>query len=137
VKDATIVFNTFIGRVSMGDDANTLFANNLVIGNVTISAGFAGPAQINPMYKDNIRFMGTGPTAGFALVDPKVARMGDVQVITAGSPAIGAAATAVPFVTEDITGAPRGAKSDIGAHQLGGAGPRRPLTVADVGPDAP
>ena len=138
VKDAIIAFNTFIGRVSMGDDANTLFANNIVVGNVTISAGLAGPGQINPTYKDNIRWMGTGPMAGFALVDPKLARVGDAQVPAAGSPAAGAATTAFPFITDDITGAPRGAKADIGANQFSATpGPRRPLTTADVGPDAP
>jgi poly(beta-D-mannuronate) lyase len=125
----------------MGDDVSTMFANNIVVGNVTVSAGFGGTAQITPTYKDNIRFMGTGPADGFTITDPKLAKLpatGDAQVITPGSPAIGAATTAFPFVTDDIRGTPRTAKSDIGAVQLSTSpGPRRPLTVADVGPEAP
>jgi poly(beta-D-mannuronate) lyase len=138
VKNATIAFNTFVGRVALGDDIATTFVNNIVIGNVTFSAGFGGTMPIMPVYRDNILFMGTGPTTGFTMVDPKLVRKGDVLALTAGSPAIGKATNDLPFITDDMRGTTRGAKSDIGAEQLSASpGPRRPLTTADVGPDAP
>jgi hypothetical protein len=137
VKDATIVFNTFIGRVSLGDDANTIFANNIVVGPVTISAGVAGPAPINPTYKDNLVFPGMGPGMGWTTVDPKLVKLGELQVPGPGSPALGAATTSYPFVTDDITGAPRGTRADLGAAQASMPGVRRPLTQTDVGPEAP
>jgi hypothetical protein len=138
VKNATIVFNTFIGRVSLGDDVSTNFSNNIVVGPITISAGLGGTAPIMPTYKDNIQFMGTGPMTGFKAIDPKLVRQGDVLALTAGSPAIGGATTSFPFVSDDMRGTPRGAKQDIGAEQLSSMpGMRRPLTTADVGPNAP
>jgi len=138
VKNATIVFNTFVGRVSFGDDIATNFSNNIVIGSVTISAGLGGTAPIMPTYKDNILFMGTGATTGFTTVDPKLVRQGDLLTITAGSPAVGGAHTSFPFVTDDMRGTSRGSPADIGAEQLSSSpGPRRPLNPADVGPDAP
>jgi len=64
--------------------------------------------------------------------------MGDIFVPTAMSKTVGAAMESFPFVTDDITGAPRGPKADVGAMQFAGTpGPRKPLTAADVGPDAP
>jgi poly(beta-D-mannuronate) lyase len=138
VKNATIVFNTFVGRVSLGDDVNTNFSNNIVIGPITTSMGLGGTMPIMPTYKNNILASGTPPAGGgFLVTDPKLVRMGELLTITAGSPAVGAG-SAVPFVTDDMAGTARGSKPDIGAQQLSSSpGPRRPLTKADVGPDAP
>jgi poly(beta-D-mannuronate) lyase len=138
VKNAIIVFNTFIGRVSLGDDLNTVFANNIVVGPVTVSAGLGGTAPINATYKDNILFMGTGPATGFTTADPRLERRGDLLALAAGSPAVRGATIGYPFVTEDMRGTTRPARADIGAEQLSSTpGPRRPLTPADVGPMAP
>jgi hypothetical protein len=138
VRNATIVFNTFVGAVHFGDDLATQFANNIVLGSITDQAGSAGSGPIMPTYQGNILFMGTGPNTGFTVEDPKLVRMGDVLMITPSSPAVGAAVGSFPFVTDDIQGKPRGAMPDIGAEQLSPApATRRPLTVADVGPDAP
>jgi poly(beta-D-mannuronate) lyase len=114
VKNAIIVFNTFLGSISLND--NYKFANNLVVG------GGAG---------------GAGNLAGSADALGLV-KMGDVLAPTAMSKSVGAATETFPFVTDDITGTPRGPKADIGAQQFSPTpGPRRPLTTADVGPDAP
>jgi hypothetical protein len=59
VKNATIAFNTFVGRVSLGDDVNTNFSNNIVIGPVTISMGLGGTMPLMPSYKNNILASGT------------------------------------------------------------------------------
>jgi hypothetical protein len=45
---------------------------------------------------------------------------------------------AFPFIGEDLRGTTRTAKTDIGAQQRAPSpGTRRPLTPADVGPEAP
>jgi hypothetical protein len=138
VKNATVVFNTFVGPVHFGDDLNTNFSNNILLGSATISAGTAGPAPITPTYQGNIIFMGTGPNMGFTTVDPMLVRMGDALAISANSPAVGAAVGSFPFVVDDIQGTPRGAKPDVGSQQWSAQpGARQPLTQADVGPDSP
>jgi hypothetical protein len=138
VKNATIVFNTFVGPIHFGDDANTNFSDNIVLGSITDQAGTSGNAPITPTYQANILFMGSGPKTGFTVEDPRLVRTGEVLAISAGSPAIGAAKGVFSFVTDDIYGTSRGSKSDIGAEQHSASpGPRRPLTTADVGPDAP
>jgi chondroitinase B-like protein len=138
VKNATIVFNTFVGPVRFGDDVSTVFSNNIVVGPVANIAGLSGTAPITPTYNDNIVLPGPGPAMGFQTIDPQLVRKGEVLAITPASPAVGAATTSFPFVTDDIQGTPRVAKQDLGSQQLSAtAGPRRPLTAADVGPDAP
>jgi hypothetical protein len=139
VKNATIVFNTFVGPVHFGDDSNTTFSNNIVLGKFTISPGANGSAPTTPTYQSNILFMGNGaPATGFAVEDPRLVRMGDVLRPGPTSPAIGAAAGTFAFVADDIDGRPRAAKATIGAEEHStAAATRRPLTEADVGPDAP
>jgi hypothetical protein len=138
VRNATIVFNTFVGAVHFGDDLDTNFSNNIVIGDITDQAGGNGSAPITPTYQGNILFMGSGPANGFTVEDPRLVRMGDPLMITANSPAIGAAVGSFAFVTDDIQGKSRGAKPDIGAEEFSSAPALRPpLTVGDVGPDAP
>jgi hypothetical protein len=138
VKNAIIVFNTFVGPVRFGDDLATTFSNNIVIGPVELIPGLAGPAPLMPTYQDNIVSTDGAPAMGFTRTEPALVRQGDVLAITASSPAVGAARATFPFVTDDIQGTPRGARADLGSQQLAPApGPRRPLTAADVGPDAP
>jgi poly(beta-D-mannuronate) lyase len=130
-KDATVVFNTFIGPVKWSGDVGTTFSNNVVAGAVT------GGASPGATYQGNIVSGGAAGAMGYTMADPKLVRMGDVLVPTAMSPTIGAAAGSFPFVTDDIAGHPR-TKADVGAQQFSGARPSRGvLTTADVGPDAP
>jgi poly(beta-D-mannuronate) lyase len=114
VKNATIVFNTFLGSVSLTGTGNK-FTNNLLLGGGGGAGNLAGSAE------------------SLGLV-----RMGEVFVLTATSRARGAAMESFPFVTDDIQGNARGDKPDVGAQQWSmSPGMRRPLTMADVGPDAP
>ncbi|ARZ71813.1 lyase [Streptomyces albireticuli] len=81
---------------------------------------------------------GNIPSGGFRRVDPLLRQESDgVFRLSAGSPAIGAATLKSRSVTEDIDGHPRGGARDVGADQYTTAAPvRRPLTAADVGPNA-
>jgi hypothetical protein len=116
VKNATVVFNTFTGNIALAGGAGNVSANNIVLG-----GGGGGMGNLG------------GPAEALGLV-----RMGDILTITAGSRAVGAAVGSYPFVTDDISGFPRGAKLDVGAQQLSTGTPlRKVLTTADVGPMAP
>jgi hypothetical protein len=72
------------------------------------------------------------------LVNPTMAAEGGLMRLTASSPAVDVADPAYfPFVVDDIDGQPR-TTADIGADELSTAPVlRRPLTTADVGPEAP
>jgi hypothetical protein len=116
VKNATVVFNTFTGNISLAGGAGNVSANN-----ITLGGGGGGMGNLG------------GPAEALGLV-----RMGEILTITAGSKAVGAAVGSYPFVTDDISGHPRGDKLDVGAQQLATGTPlRKVLTVADVGPLAP
>ena len=115
VTNAVVVFNTFVGAVSASGTGNTI-ANNVVVG----GGGLAGPGNL------------VGSAAALGL-----ARMGELLVPTAASKVVGAAMGTFPFVIDDVAGHPR-TRADVGAQQVASEPPlRRPLTPADVGPDAP
>ena len=79
----------------------------------------------------------TAPPEAFRVADPQLQPGAGVQAPAAGSPAIDGATEIFPFVMEDIDGQPRD-QPDLGADELSSAPRiRRPLTPADVGPDAP
>ena len=146
VRRALIVHNTLIGTGALfghgrrpQGDLDTTFANNIIRAD--------GPAisfatqSINPRYQGNLVFGGpvgvTAPPESFRVADPQLEPGAGAQAPTAGSPAIDGATEIFPFVMEDIEGQPRD-KPDLGADELSGAPrTRRPLTHADVGPDAP
>jgi poly(beta-D-mannuronate) lyase len=114
VKNATIVFNTFIGGLNLNGSGNVI-TNNLIVG------GGGGTGNLS------------GAADALGLV-----KMGDLLTPTMTSKAIGAGMGSFPFVTDDLAGNPRGAKPDVGALQFSTAmALRRPLTAADVGPAAP
>ncbi len=79
------------------------------------------------------------PAGGFTRADPRlVAGPDGVLRLSAGSPAIGAATLTGTTVADDIDGDPRGSARDIGADEYATTPAlRRPLTPADVGPNAP
>jgi hypothetical protein len=95
---------------------------------------FAG----NVVWADAGADVGATLTAAQArVIDPKLVRLGDVLVLAAGSPAIDGAAALAGVIPTDVDGQPR-TTPDVGADEQGTAlGPRRPLTAADVGPEAP
>ncbi|WP_405058823.1 polysaccharide lyase 6 family protein [Kribbella sp. NBC_01505] len=82
---------------------------------------------------------GTIPSAGFTRADPRLAAGTDsVYRLTTGSAAINATtANHASRVTDDLDGHARTAPYDVGADEYSTATPvRRPLTSADVGPNA-
>jgi hypothetical protein len=121
VRRAVIVHNTFVGSVRLAGEGNT-FSNNIVIGSASLGGA---TAQANLV---------VGAAGGAGLV-----RMGDILTVTAMGPAVNMAMGSFPFVTDDMHGQRRD-RPDIGADEWS-TDPemtlRRPLTPADVGPDAP
>ena len=116
VRNATVVHNTFTGGVALAGGASNVLANNIILG-----GGAGGMGNLG------------GPAASLGLE-----QRDGIYNITAASKAVGAAVGSYPFVMDDINGHPRGARPDVGAQQYaGGMPPRRPLTMADVGPMAP
>ncbi|MFC9688564.1 polysaccharide lyase 6 family protein [Kribbella sp. NPDC056951] len=82
---------------------------------------------------------GTIPSSGFTRADPKLTSTSDgVYRLASGSAAINAvSANHSSRVTDDVDGQARTAPYDVGADEYSTATPtRRPLTAADVGPNA-
>lgn len=81
---------------------------------------------------------GNIPSSGYKRADPKlVAGTDGIYRLSTGSAAVNAASLA-GTATDDIDGHTRTSPFDVGADELSTLTPiRRPLTPADVGPDAP
>jgi hypothetical protein len=73
------------------------------------------------------------------MMDPKLAKMGDLFTLAMGSPAVDAGDAAMfPFLVDDIDGRPRAGKPDVGAAELSTAPAKFGLLKeSDVGPMAP
>jgi hypothetical protein len=111
LRRAVIVHNTFLGGVTITGSGHTI-ANNIG---------------------------GGGGTANLSQAAAGLVRKGEILAITPTSAAIDKAVGTYPFLTDDLQGQPRD-KPDIGADESSTAPElplRRPLTPADVGPDAP
>lgn len=144
VKRALVVHNTFLGDgdgLELGAGApptDCTLANNIFdnpAGNaIVVKATSPGLISIgNLAHPGNASY-----PPGFLDVDPGLVKTGELFLVVKGSKAIDAAAPGFAFVTVDMSGQPRDAKPDIGADELSSAPVwRRPLTPADVGPDAP
>ena len=115
VRRAVVVHNTFVGGVRLGGPDN-LFASNIVTGGMSLG-GARSPGNL---------------TGREGLV-----RRGMLLSLGDGARAIDAGGEAFPFVMDDLDGQPR-SQPDVGADEWSTAPVlRRPLTRADVGPDAP
>jgi poly(beta-D-mannuronate) lyase len=81
---------------------------------------------------------GNIPAGGGTRIDPKLVTGSDgIARPAADSPAINAGTLRWPRITHDIDGQPRGRARDVGADEYSRPAPRRrPLTPADVGPQA-
>ncbi|SFW92069.1 polysaccharide lyase 6 family protein [Amycolatopsis australiensis] len=113
-------------------------ADNILLGHGQPAAKESGTSS---HFTGNILFgspAGTLPAGAYKTVDPKLVK--DAHGLlrpAADSPAIGAATGSFPQVTLDIDQQTRPAAKDTGADQHNIATPARPLTPADVGPNAP
>ncbi|MDC8758549.1 polysaccharide lyase 6 family protein [Janthinobacterium fluminis] len=146
VYRAQVMFNTIVnsnagivigGREFQPRDSRV--ANNIVVNRR--GTLYDEREKTNTVFEGNIGYGSTvgGPrdAAAIAVVDPKLHGIGGLQKLSSASPARGAAVGSYAMVTEDMDGQPRSAR-DSGADEYSD-GPvlRRPLTPADVGPDAP
>ncbi|EME63496.1 polysaccharide lyase 6 family protein [Amycolatopsis decaplanina] len=121
-RDCTISDNIFVGSngdlVAMSTTGNFTWSGNILWGS-------GGDGNI--------------PAGTFSRIDPKLVQGSDgISRLASNSPAINAATLAVAPTAFDIDGQPRGSQRDVGADEYSTATiTNRPLTTADVGPDAP
>jgi hypothetical protein len=126
------------GSTDLLPPTGCVFANNIIKGTATLlSLRVPG----NTLFSHNIASGTLGATKAqseFWVVDPLFTTSNGLQKLSSSSPAIGYANTTYyPYVTDDMDGQARSAP-DTGADELS-ASPivLRPLTTADVGPNAP
>jgi len=146
-----VSFNTLVNNnrsVIMSGRTNGLGATNLVFSNNIIQTDFgtildlSGPAP-NARFEGNIVFgaatNGDMPTSGARRVNPLLSRDSlGVFKLQSTSPAINTAVGSFPEVTIDLDGHARSGTKDVGADEFSTAPViRRPLTTANVGPNAP
>ncbi len=146
----TLVNNTHnieIGYTGSGYNkppSDILFLNNIVVGSdnplvsvVTTPVRWTWAGNI--MHPTGSATLGiTASEPEIRLMDPLLAQREGVWRLSEGSPARDAASAGASSVLVDIDGQARSGQWDIGADEFSDA-PKtsRPLTSADVGPDAP
>jgi poly(beta-D-mannuronate) lyase len=141
-----VAFNTFAADESsplkMGDSSKAYQPSDITVADNVISgtgSGLRSQGGTSLHYQGNLLHgvsAGALPSAGYTTADPKLTLdPAGLYRLTAGSPAIDAAAGSFPTVTLDMDGQARTGTKDIGADEFGSAH-REPLTTADVGPAA-
>lgn len=140
VGDRTNLLDVGSGSKEFGPNECT-FANNILVGGGSGDLANIGKAT-DLRWEGNIVWAGTGgnlPSSGYRVVDPAlVTDDGGLHRLAAGSPAIDSAAGSYPQVGQDFDPQDRSGAKDVGADEHATGGPqRRPLTTADVGPNAP
>ncbi|WP_250303352.1 polysaccharide lyase 6 family protein [Streptomyces sp. A 4/2] len=143
-----IVYNTLLDNADgisgesqrPEEPRDVVVADNLLVGGAGKLVAMAKTVRFT--WQSNILFGAAGdgniPATGFTRVDPKLVAGSDgISRLSAGSPAIDAATLQQTVVTYDIEGNTRGKAPDIGCDEYTTEAPvYRPLTPADVGPDA-
>ncbi|MFJ5711786.1 MULTISPECIES: polysaccharide lyase 6 family protein [unclassified Streptomyces] len=144
---AVIVHNTLVGNsATLSGESRTYEPRDVVVADniLVASTGTLVDLAAAPgfTWQGNILWGsaadGTIPSGGFRRVDPLLRKDADgVHRLTAGSPAVDAATYASLGVAEDADGHARTGARDVGADEYSTLAPvRRPLTTADVGPNA-
>ncbi|WP_434599328.1 polysaccharide lyase 6 family protein [Streptomyces sp. A5-4] len=129
------------GESRAHEPRDVVIADNLLVGSSGDLVKMGTTLRFT--WQSNILFgaaaNGNIPAGTFTRTDPKLVTGSDgIPRLSAASPAIGAATLKQPAVTLDIEGHPRGTSRDIGCDEYATAAPvYRPLTPADVGPNAP
>lgn len=142
VVNAHIAYNTVVNgarEVLIGHSSRTLPPTGMIFANNVISGtNFVDSGSVNSTYSQNISFPVNPGRSGFTVIDPKLTTVNGIQRLSAGSPAIGFAnANFFSFITDDMDGQARDGAPDAGADEFSSATiTRRPLTTADVGPNA-
>jgi hypothetical protein len=152
VFNAKVVHNTIVNAAvgfDVGDGYTTPPRDSFVANNIVQSTFGTlvshDKVPVNMTYQGNIAYATGSATLGisassaqFRMVNPLLARIGEILKLGSGSPAIDASAGSYPFVTDDLDGQARPGAKDVGCDEVSSATVvRRPLTTADVGTDAP
>ncbi|MFC9730419.1 chondroitinase-B domain-containing protein [Streptomyces roseolus] len=144
---AVIAHNTLVGNAAtISGESRTYGPRDVVVADNVLVASAGSLVDLDSatgfVWQGNILWgsaaNGTIPSAGFRRVDPLLRKDADgVHRLTAGSPAVDAATLTSLALAEDADGHARGAARDVGADEYSTLAPvRRPLTTADVGPNA-
>jgi poly(beta-D-mannuronate) lyase len=145
-----VSFNTFVnntrnalmpGRTGGLGARNLVFSNNIIQGDSGAALTLGGPTP-GAVYQSNILWgavtNGALPSSGVRRVNPLLTQSGGVFRLSSGSPAIDSSAGTFPEVTLDMDAQSRTGAKDVGADEVSTAPINaRPLTTADVGPNAP
>src|SRR5262245_17425793 len=146
-----VSFNTLVNNnrsVIMPGRTNGLGATDLVFGNNIIQTdsgvilGLGGPTP-NARFEGNIVFgaapNGDMPSSGASRVTPQLTQDSfSIFRLLSTSPAINTSLGSYPEVIIDLDGQARSGTKDVGADEFSTAPiTRRPLTTANVGPNAP
>ena len=118
------------------------FANNLIRGDAGTHVSVARDAPVNFDWRGNVLWgaaaAGDIPAGAFTRVDPQLVMEGGLFRLRPGSALIDAASGSEPDVVNDMDGQARTGARDVGADEYSTAPVTvRPLTSADVGPNAP
>ncbi|HKQ72657.1 MAG TPA: polysaccharide lyase 6 family protein [Blastocatellia bacterium] len=119
-----------------------VFSNNIIQTNTGVILDLGGPAP-NATFQGNIVFgsatNGDMPTSGARRVNPLLSQDSfSIFRLQSTSPAINTGVGSFPEVTIDLDGHSRSGTKDVGADEFSTAPVvRRPLTTANVGPNAP
>jgi len=119
-----------------------VFSNNLIQTDTGVILDLGGPAP-NATFEGNIVFgsaaNGDMPTSGARRVNPMLSQDSfSIFRLLSTSPAINTGVGSFPEVTIDLDGQTRSGTKDVGADEFSTAPVvRRPLTTANVGPNAP
>ncbi len=130
------------GRTNGLGATDLVFSNNIIQSNTGTILTLSGPAP-NAIFEGNIVFGSAPnddmPTSGARRINPLLARdaFGSFK-LQSNSPAINSSIGSYPEVTIDLDGQVRSGTRDVGADEFSTVPVlRRPLTTADVGPNAP
>ena len=144
-----VTFNTLVNnfRNIAGEDRAfvpraCVIANNIVRGDNGTLVILSADPPVNFSWEGNILWgtaaNGNIPTSGFRRVDPLLMSVSGLYHLGAGSPAVDTGVGSYPEVVADMDGQTRDGARDVGADEsTTDAVTRRPLTTADVGPNAP
>lgn len=142
-----VVFNTLVnnqtnyrmpGRTNGLGATSIVFANNVIQGGDPVSLS---GSYTSPTWSGNILWNTTGgamPSGGYSIVNPTLVEdANSLYHIQSGSPAIDASTGSYSYVTLDMDGQSRSGTRDVGGDEYQTSPVvNRPLTIADVGPDA-
>jgi poly(beta-D-mannuronate) lyase len=148
-KGVRVAFNTLVGSAPSigGEDrefppAGCVFANNVIVSESGPLVRLSQDPLADARWEGNVIWgadaVGDVPVGGYRRIDPQLTLRNGLYRPSSSSPLVDAAVDVAVEADVDMDGQPRdAAKKDVGADEVSDAPVvRRPLTRADVGPDA-